>query len=110
MREDETRLDCPQCGGWVPVREGTITATCPYCWQLIPLRDPREKEALGLGGLLRRLHDALEPALGAPRRRFVVVRAHLAGGFDRRGSGLVFEPDMAVYRNPVLVAEAEGRS
>ncbi len=33
----DVELYCPRREGWVPVTEGTITATCPYCRLLVPV-------------------------------------------------------------------------
>jgi hypothetical protein len=105
VRYEDLQLDCPRCGEWVPVQEGSVTATCPYCWRLIPV--PRRSRGTGLvRDLPGRLLGAVLSGLRRQRRECAVVACHLvSASLDRRPRGLLAEPGMGRGHELVLVGE-----
>jgi hypothetical protein len=109
VKYEETQLDCPRCDAWVPVERGTVNATCPYCWRLIPVTRSPEPVGVesGLAGLLRAVASGLRRESS---RRRIVARYLIHAGLNRRACGLLAEPGMARGREMTLVTDHNGEA
>jgi hypothetical protein len=81
----------------VPVEEGILTATCPYCWRLVPVPKEQGHDRGRLGKLLKWGSGAatralgLVPVEGGGKRHVVVARLFRDEG-KPRGRSLLADP------------------